>query len=390
LKILIYLQNCIGHRFIYASVFVDWASVKGYSTIVSSPDGKVTELERTNVLAVIPEGDNHLENIIALEKKFKPDLSLLANADFYIRGQEELLVYLDAPRRIIIVNYTLWVHDMEKSTSQNAGILNKINEFKAMVRLYIHRRKEKVYYCKRLPNMKIANFIASMDEYYVEIAKNSKVIYIPDIYTVCGVYKRNEIQEKLKMVYNEFKKSKSSYEVILYLGAWQERRGLLDLLKFTARTTNRLFVCVGDKVKGRHYCPEIEVIYTKLLNEGRIFMTNTEYVDNGIFMDEVFNSIDVVILPYKHFHGGSGSVITAASFGKPVLVPNYGHMNKTVKKYGIGRSYIAGDLNSLDTEYKILLKSNIDYELICKKYAALFTKEKVYNSLDKAIVKCFE
>jgi len=386
----LYLQSCHGHRSIYATVFINWATDNSYKVVISSPDSIVIEFEKTNVHAVISKSSNHIDNVVCLEKKHHPDISLLANADFYIRNKEKLLAYEGAPQRIIIANYSLWAHDMEKRLYVNGSVIEKLKAVKAKFKLYFHRKREKDYYCNKLPNMGIAGLIASMDEYYVATAKHNKIVYIPDIYTIHGVYEKNQTQKDLVNLYSDFLKKHSDSEVILYLGQWQERRGLLELLKLTASKRKRVFVCVGNRMDGVQYNEEIEFIYKKLDNAGRVFISQTKYMNNGVFMDYVFNSVNLIVLPYKNFHGGSGSLITSASYGKPLLVPNYGHMRKTVKKYQIGTCYISGNLSSMEREYCKLIKSEVDYMDSCKRYAELFSKEKVYNSLDKAVSRCLQ
>jgi len=386
MKVLLYLQSCHGHRIMYALVFVDWAKKKGYSVLVVSPDIKVWDLQQEGVKIVVSSSSDHLVNLTSAEKEFSPDISLLANADLYIRNREKDLIYHNAPKRIIIANSTLWAHDLEKENKKRSKYY--LHTFLSWYRGHKKNYLDRKYYCNKLPNMVVAEAILSMDEYYVNLANHKKVQYIPDIYTAHSRINNSTVKANFQLSYEDFIKSNKGREVVLYLGEWQERRGILNLLKLVHRNTNRVFVCLGRKSEKEIHSSEVLQLYSELFRQGRAYMSNTRYIEEGEFLRNVFASISYVVLPYRGFNGASGSLISAASFGKPVLVPNYGHMQKTVKKYNIGICYKAGDIDSMECGLDRLLKAGDEYRDRCLDYASLFSKENVYRALDRAVEKC--
>lgn len=118
---------------------------------------------------------------------------------------------------------------------------------------------------------------------------------------------------------------------------------------------------------------------------------------------QLFDSADVVMLPYSEgYEKGSSVLLEACKFGKPVIASNTGHLKKFVASHETGKLYPPGDALSLS---KIIdemsaisqtelskLKSSIlravstySWSQLAKNYLAVFESMKTKSSKSKSL-----
>jgi glycosyltransferase involved in cell wall biosynthesis len=156
------------------------------------------------------------------------------------------------------------------------------------------------------------------------LSKNSKISIIPHG-NYRSVYKNDMTKNQARKRLNLSKQSK----VLLYFGYIRQYKGIPDLLKVFQRlkSNDSTLLIVGN--------PKSDAVVRKLEKECQ-GMENVKLYLEYIPDDEIqiyMNAADFVVLPFKDILT-SGSMMLALSFGKPIIVPDMGHIREVSDNVG--------------------------------------------------------
>ncbi len=209
--------------------------------------------------------------------------------------------------------------------------------------------------------------------------------WLPDIYASFADeahIRQDDLHDNLQM----FLAGSVAQERILYYGTNQLRRGYEWLLRLVAERPELVLIHCGRLNEHQDITETTQKQQIQLINEGRLFETRSFVTDRRI-TDSAFGACNYVLLPYRNHYGSSGILLQAASYGKPVLVPHTGLMAYWVNQHGIGRTFSEGSYESFWQEWSILKQSYRDLEEPARRFARRFTREQVYEALDRGLAQ---
>jgi glycosyltransferase involved in cell wall biosynthesis len=157
-----------------------------------------------------------------------------------------------------------------------------------------------------------------------ELSKTSKINIIPHG-NYLDIYKNDLTKSQARKKLNIDAKSR----VLLYFGYIRQYKGipnLLDVFK-KLKSSDSMLLIVGN--------PKSDIVVKKLKKECQNMKNVKLYLDY-IPDDEIqiyMNAADFVVLPFKDILT-SGSMMLALSFGKPIIVPDLGHIREVLDEKG--------------------------------------------------------
>ncbi len=216
------------------------------------------------------------------------------------------------------------------------------------------------------------------DEQVIARMRSSKFIHVPEIGHARAPEAisagRASFYSEAMQRYASFLEAHEGKEIILCFGDLEPRKGHDFLVRLCAERGDLAFVRVG-RTKPSMSMPW-ESVYDKerLLHEGRLFELDC-YIDSQEFIDQLFGSIDYLLLPYRGFYRTSSVMVQALSYGKPLLVADAGLMGARVKRHELGRTYAHGDYAAFAEEYARLREDHASYApKITAYYEAAFSE----------------
>jgi glycosyltransferase involved in cell wall biosynthesis len=109
------------------------------------------------------------------------------------------------------------------------------------------------------------------------------------------------------------------------------------------------------------------------------------YPDDEVSL--IFDACDAVVLPYaKGYTKGSGVLLQACKFGKPVIASDTGHLADFVNRHKMGELYIPGDPMSLADIYDRVAESHNDFQNAIAKAAREYSWNQLVGRYQKVFM----
>ena len=151
-------------------------------------------------------------------------------------------------------------------------------------------------------------------------------------------------------------------EPILYFGDAAFYKGYDLFLEFAARNPNTAAIHAGrvetyDAVERSWFLYDVGALRGKLKAEGRLYET-ASYVHTQRLKQLYFEAVRVYITTHR-LALSSATVIQAAEFRRPLLVPDRGLLGYRVRKNHLGGVYEYGNLDDLAEKARVLWQSDL-------------------------------
>jgi glycosyltransferase involved in cell wall biosynthesis len=399
--VLIFSPGIDGHRQNYCVVIADWFIKSGYHVALAlgrADDGAIAsetpligQLLRKNDTEFIDLGDTldtskisgyWVDKLSALENEIKPDCTFIPTGDecrISLAGLGKCIKPAGIQRAAIFIRADhIYKRDMSDMP------------WKWRVRSthwrWKNRKEEYRYFRETVFSSLGLDMILSTNPDFIAQTHDPRYFYLPEIYRAWGFEERDtspQIDDLCKR-YSEFLKAHPGKEVILYFGIWQPRRRYEDLLKIALKEPDTIFVGCGRSLPGDNYHASHDKLRRELADQGRIFEVELPFLPENAFFDMLFNSCNFILLPYQHFYNLSGSMIQAASYGKPVLVPSIGYMYSMVRKYHIGMAYRHLDFDDFHKQFSIIKSTWKQYQDNAVEFGEKFDLPSLHKALECA------
>lgn len=232
---------------------------------------------------------------------------------------------------ISLMNYMPWLAFVPMKSHSIRGIIYKIYLYdvfhgvrklinKAIYYLFSHRNTmDRIYILNDDCSAKCLN----------EIYHTSNFHYLPDPVPMIDRQEVKNIRTELAV--------KSSDKMFLHFGGLSERKGTLIILETIAKMNaeelkDKVFVFAGlvyDDIKERFY-----LLKKNLEKKTRIIIFD-EFCSYSL-INNLCESCDVILIPYKETCQSSGVIGYASFFNKPVIGPSMGLIGNLIKEYNLG------------------------------------------------------
>ncbi|MBQ0126565.1 MAG: glycosyltransferase [Bacteroidales bacterium] len=169
------------------------------------------------------------------------------------------------------------------------------------------------------------------------IYSSSKFIQIPDPVPMIDDSRVRNIRQEIGVGESE--------TMFLHFGGLDERKGTLEILKAiidmpSDKLKGKVFVFAG-KIKDSIH-DDFYSLLQKAERKTRIIVYD-EFC-SYLFLINLCNSTDYILIPYKNTNQSSGVIGYASFFSKPVIGPSQGLLGRLIKSYNLG--YAIDDLSS--------------------------------------------
>jgi glycosyltransferase involved in cell wall biosynthesis len=363
--VLVVTSGSGGHRQNYAAVLGRWFAETGHSVVIACGPGEGgLPASQTPILAqflaksgavasdlekdVVQEPARFRARLTQLETDLNPTWTLLVNGEECVRAlQGEWPRESNQRRRAAIFIYFPQEYPLDLRPH---SFWDKLRPWAR----HLRERHRKRRFFKREAGSRLGlDLILSMDEHAVAALSHPQVRYLPEIYRAWGSDIGPERPEigPARLAYAEFLGRHPGKDVLLYYGGRFMRRGYDTLLALALEHQETVFVSVGRDASGEGLAKDAGLCRQQLAAQDRLFELDLPFLPENSLVDDLFRSTRYVILPYQHWYGLSGSLLQAASYGSPVLVPDIGSMAGTVRHYGIGLTYRHLDLKHLRRQF---------------------------------------
>lgn len=414
--VLIFCPDITGHRQVYTSVLSRYMISTGRAVVVAANISASEDARSSGALLIhcllkeysLDQFRLHdigyssirkamskcVENLDRLEQFFKPQLTLFPAGD-------EILQALDGrslpslkrnQRRVGVFIQYGWIYrdyifcfkgSIRPTESPMCKLYYRVKEIRNRFRFVKKQKKQILASAFRLMSL---DKVLCTNPDFIDRFGDERFLHMPDIYmdwdcTLSGNDSR--IIQQLKAL-ELFLDKNADKTPIIYYGGFSARRGYDTLLRLVMDDEQTVFISCGGPA-GDYPSIEEEVFEQKkiLSNQGRFLELEIPFLPDNSLIDKLFEASKFVILPYRYFYNISGMMIQSASYRKPVLVPSIGAMANVVKKYQIGMTYKHESYKDMKRCSKILSKTYRNYIPAVEKFAQIFSKTKVYESLNK-------
>jgi glycosyltransferase involved in cell wall biosynthesis len=376
-----------GHRQLTVAIFSQFLSRAGYAVIVATnkevlskwvnhltPLGMV--FDRYPIRVVYTR--NCEDDILDLERTWDCTLSIFPVGVEMVRSLGRLRRNHPC-RRVAVFAYSEGIYFQDSCT-------NPIRLARECYR-WIRRRAETLGgYRRRIPREFGLDLLLFTDSNLCSILHDPRCFYMPEVYSLWDYRVPDETEEigRLCSSFESFLKRQSGRKVVLFFGGFEARKGYDVLLKFATQHSDTAFVACGRRLNIK-YKYDVPTLEGKLAAQDRLFDAQVPFYAENRFIDLLFSSIDLMVLPYAKTFGPSGNLLKALSYGKPVLVPNVGWMASTVRKYGLGATYRYMDFGGMCKGYRWLAAHHAEFTERCLAAARAFDQQHVENAIAEAL-----
>lgn len=401
LRVLLFSPDIDGHRQVYCCVIADWFRQSGYDVILAvgrGPDGVLaTETQLIGMLAsrpgvkVLDLGLSDESQTVGewvpmvrdLEQRYSPTWTVFPTGDEIRLLAKDLGVpSCNAIKRAAVFIRGDWLY--KRDFSRYPHLMRPYR----WARWQAHRLREMIALRWDIwGNLGLALAFHTNEDFPFKWM-GSRFYHLPEIFSAWGFPENADspLTQRLMDEYQAFLADHTDKQIILYYGGWQARRGYDVLLSLASETKDTVFVSVGRPTADNAFHYNIAELRAQLGAEGRLFEVEVPFLPKNGFVDFLYQSCDFVLLPYSDFYGLSGILQEAASFGKPVLVPDTGYMGSIVAKREIGMTYRHRDEVHFRQQFGVLRRAYTEYKEAATLFSKEFGLEKVHAALAKAFV----
>jgi len=376
-----------GHRQSYVCVVTDWGLHNGFRVVIAAGNTKNDGQDMTPLALTLQK--KHVEYIqvidwtpdvvMAIEREQHSLLTVFPMGDEILDLLSQMHMQSNVKRAAIFIR----TNDVYRKSLKFNTLRNTIQEGTQ----YQKMRKAIKCYQEEIPDSCHLNVLLFTNSDFFSQLSSPRCHYLPEIYQTWGCRLPDTTQEiaNLCAVYQNFLDRTAFKTVILFFGGYEARKGYDVLMKYVCDHPETVFVSCG-RATNDAYRYDVAAMRTSLEREGRIFEQEAPFYADNRFIDLLFGSTDFVVLPYVEHYGLSGNLLKAASYGKPVVVPDIGWLQSTVRRYSVGVTYRHGNKYDMAKAIKQIKYVDVDFIANCSSLTEQFSHLKVREALSKALL----
>ena len=342
---LIFCESLDGHRQSYAAVLARIMHEAGrdvwvaFNERTSSSRTAILDLaQETGLLRCLPyrvgAGAPLTETLIASERKVGAELTVIPAGDEVCPRLHDVAILGDPGVRRIPI-FIAFTHLYGPSTIQGTPLFRWRRWAKAF---WTQER----YLRKTMWKDVGATACLTTQPRSFALPRSSKWTLVPEIYRAWG-FEQGETPESARFIerMRDFAAANRGCDILLYYGMYQSRRGYDELLRL-ARDDERYAVLFFGRWGNEEDRRQLAQASGALADAGRLLEMEVPFGPETPALDEAFRLCRVMPLPYDRHYNMSGTLIQAASYGIPSLVPDIGVMAETVRKLRVGWTFRHG------------------------------------------------
>ena len=224
---------------------------------------------------------------------------------------------------------------------------------------------------------------------FIKHSPSQNFHYLPEIYRLwdCVSIDLNIKDDNLRLEVKDFLNRNRQKTVLLYYGNWAARRGFDDLLALALQHQDTVFISCGRPGGDTGYKRDVSDLINKLHNEGRILNVHLPFIPFHPVVADLFNATKFIVLPYRDFYGMSASMIEAASYGKPVLVPDIGYLKARVDEFGIGLTFCHHSFKDLCSQFNVIRYTYSKYVKAAYQFAKQFDMQHINSAIEISLIE---
>lgn len=373
-RILIVNDHRFGHFTVYAANLAEWALSRGLGAVFYGRDFKgaphhrryasdprVAFLER-------PAGEGaSCRDIIDLQKRLKPLLAVLVNADeLFFESMEIMEPSFAFPRPTYAVST---FGGREYYTCLDEAYTVKLNALTARGGPFAG--------------------VLTLDEHHAARTGpgSERVFFLPDMFREAAPLEVSELPEEAREDLARLKAFLDSEKtpVIPLTGKLDRRKSPDWILRLVAKTPGLACAVIGERVADPAMDDELDALLGRLQAEGRLFSRQT--FSTRHFFDALLSHprVRFLPLPYRRHYGSSAVALQGLEHGKPVLAPDQGLLARRIADHGLGLTYRPGDFDDFQAAFTALLEQGpTPYGPACRRFMAAFSDAALFAALDEA------
>jgi hypothetical protein len=376
---LIFCPSLAGHRQTYACVLGDFLLKKGWQVALaghfeeSEADsyGLVHELSQRGDVTVTPlppetQGSTAegLAPIVAeLEGRTQAKATLFPLGDECWNGLHGLgELEPRVPRAAIFINTnSCYPPDLRRRPWVMRARL---------IRRWIRQReRDRRIFSSRLAKECGIDLVMLTNPHALRLAGKRPALAIPEIYRAWGFETQglDETENQLLNRFELFASANQERSVIFYYGIYQARRGFQKMVELVETHEDTAFLAVGRNTG--MLSSDTRDKFAALQAAGRALDLKMSFRAESPLLDKLYDSPNFVLLPYTDFYGPSGTLVQAAGYGKPALVPNVGFLGQTVREHHMGVVYNPRSEEAFRQGCEALRRNWRTYVEPCRRYA---------------------
>lgn len=405
MTVLLYSPEVIGHPRVYCRAIAD--ALQGYPCKIVVAIGFTAECGLSESIDLLPlvdrenltlvetrlfseSGSSSLtaEEIRSLQCTFAVDVTLFVEADK--SNVEFVRIAEGSAPRLLGRNLGIFANTAEWYPGEDSFTGEPIRLVGPTIRATLGRAKRAIFGRKKHPRYFYKHTVIKagvLDEVLVKDERLAKwfgppVYWMPEISRPLDTRESDSDDVEFTSRQQELRRflaTNGGREPVLYFGDAAFYKGYDWFLKFVLDNPSTCALHPGRTYDDRERCRfdlNVESMRSALRAQGRLLETNS-YVASQRVKALFFSSIRLYITTHR-LALSSSTMIQAAEFGKPVLVPDRGLIGHRAKTYGIGDVYGYGDLNDLSTVARGLWSSDLErYEAPLKSFVERFNDDAI-------------
>lgn len=331
----------------------------------SRPD---VQLLSTRTASDSESGHMSAEALAALQLEHGVDVTVFVEADKF-SAQFRRIAAGEAPRLggrnlAIFAETSAWYPGEDAYTGERLGIWGPtLRRTLGNVRRRLFRRRAsaRFFFERVLIKHRLVDEILVKDERLASW-KGDPVVWMPEISRpLLTAESAQELAETTRVArdLNSFLASNRGREPLLYFGDPAYYKGYDHFLAYIAAHPELCALHAGrggDVIEASRCTHDVGALRRQLRDEGRLFELDA-YVSSQSMKRLFFESVRIYLTTHR-LALSSSTVIQAAEFGRPILVPDRGLLAHRVQTLGIGRVYGYEDFADMHTQAQRLLNED--------------------------------
>jgi glycosyltransferase involved in cell wall biosynthesis len=400
--VLLFCLNLGGHRQNYTFVFADWLLGQGYHLVLALGHGQdgipgvqlpimralfdrpgVTSIDLLARPATSGCPGEWVTTVLELERRFGVSLTLFPTGDDLRQPLHGLGL---GPRQTGLRRMAVWINLLNRYRQDWSEhpvltrLRRRIGECRSRVR-------EEYYFRMDVWKSLGLDRILTTNPDLMRYPPSPRFRYLAEIYRPwgCETLIPQESQDDSRRQVGRFLERHRDKTVLLYYGNWAARRGFDDLLALAVEHPDTVLVSCGRPGGDTKYLRDVPALMGQLQEHDRILDLRLPFLPFHPVVDDLFRATRFIVLPYRNFYGLSGSMIEAASYGKPVLVPDIGYMEARVRNEGIGLHFRHRHYADLRRQFQLMRETSGHYATAAMQFANQFDATHVRQSIEAAL-----
>jgi len=412
-NILLFSPDVIGHPRVYCRVITDALKNEECNVIIAMGFSDENDLSScldlqpliniSNIQIVDLRDYSHsTSSQLTFDELKELQLSFKIDTTVFIEADKSMQLFLDIANNNslklhgknigIFANTAEWIPGEDSYTGKKLSLIaptirTTLGNIKRL--MFQRKRSSRYFYEQIIIKKKILDEIWVKDERITKV-KAHPVYWMPEFSRPLDDVDNeadNFADEKTEL--DHFIAANSDLEPVLYFGDAAYYKGYDLFLKFIEQNEDVCAIHAGlsyDNDQHSYFTYDVEIIRTKLKQQGRLFETN-KYVHSQRLKELYFSTISIYLTTHR-LALSSSTVIQALELGKPVLVPNRGLLNYRIKHNELGFVYKYEDTADLSEKFHSLLASDLTlYKQNAKTFWERFSDKNIQAFLIERLLK---